>query len=125
LRNEIEYKTTNSHFKLFRKEVQKWINILGLYGWEVIIEHDEFVPDSLGSIKALVEPRCCSIGLSPIWSENPTDIAIKKTAFHEVMELLLIRISTIAEERFIKQREINEEAHNIIRTMENVLFPKY
>jgi len=70
--------------------------------------------------------RLATINLSQTQTKSmSTKHEIKKSAFHEVTEgLLLTRMLKLAEYRFTTQDEINEEAHNITRILENVVFEK-
>jgi hypothetical protein len=37
------YKTSKRHFKLFCDEINKFIDIFGLVGWEVYFEHKQYL----------------------------------------------------------------------------------
>jgi len=49
-------------------------------------------------------------------------IDIKRSAFHEVMEAFLYRISYLGGCRYLQPEEIVEERHNLIRTLEVAVF---
>ena len=79
--------------------------------------------DSLAYTRFNVPNRSISIVLAKNWGDRVvTDIEIDKTAFHEVCELLMMRIRFIAEARFLTDEETGEEIHNIIRILENVVW---
>ena len=66
-----------------------------------------------------------SVCLSKTWDNvEPTDFEIRKSAFHEACEVLLYPLRYLAEARFLTDSEIDPEVHNVIRTLENVLFKK-
>lgn len=117
-------KTTKKDFELFRAEVQKWLGLFGLHGWDVDIEHEEVLVDCLATCsRSELKERTATIALSPNWSDyKVTDEQVKRSAFHEVMELLFTRIDLLARDRFVQEREIREEIHNLIRIMENLIF---
>jgi hypothetical protein len=119
-------KTTKAHFELFKQQVAKWVGIYGLKDWEVHLSHEEIVGGSRASASINIADRIAYIGLSPDWTPmKVNDDEIKKSAFHEVTEILTGPLVGCAETRFLNQGEIGEASHYIIRTLENVLFPKY
>jgi len=122
-----ENHTTEEHFKLFKLECKKWIKEFGLIGWDVSFKHDGEENDRnwLGWCSTNCVGRSATIGLCKDWGKTESDnYEIKRTAFHEVCELLMSRFDTIARTRIIGPDEIDEERHNIIRTMENVIWDK-
>lgn len=126
-KQKIKEKTTQKDFNLFKSECQKWIEVFGLKGWRVTFRHANL--DNDNSARAWntiqnLEDRVVSIGLCVDWDndiEGVTDKNIKHSAFHEVMELFLGRMVILAKYRHSTDSEINEENHNIIRTLENVI----
>jgi hypothetical protein len=120
------YKTTKRHFKLFCDEIRKFIDIFGLVGWEVYFEHKQYLSTELAVCITDQQGRTCTISLAPKWvALKPTDLEVRKAAFHEVCELLLSRLNRFAKDRFIHESQIDEESHNIIRILERVLWEKY
>jgi len=120
------YKTSKRHFKLFCDEARKFIDIFGLVGWEVYFDHKQYLSTELAICMTDQQARTCTIALSPNWvGLKPTDLEVRKAAFHEVCELLLSRSSTFAKDRFVEESQIDEESHNIIRILERVLWEKY
>ena len=116
-------KTTKKHFELFQKECNKWIEYFGLKQWRVFYEHD-YVDDAYGSINAHHPGKVVTITLSKSWEETkPNNKYIKRTAFHEICELLISPLERLAKSRFgVLEEEIQEEIHNIIRTLENTVW---
>jgi hypothetical protein len=120
------YKTTKRHFKLFCDEFNKFIDIFGLVGWEVYFEHKQYVVHAQAVSITNQQGRTCTIALAPEWiGLKPTDPEVRKAAFHEVCELLLSRLTTFAKARFVREKQIDEETHNLIRILERVLWEKY
>lgn len=118
-------KTTEKDFQIFIAECKKWIEILGLKGWKIYYTHETYENTlawcSVGSLK----DRCAKLGLSKNWGNFDKEINeddIRKVAFHEVFELKLTRLRKLAKDRFITEYEIDEELHDIIRTIENVFY---
>jgi len=67
----------------------------------------------------------CTICYSNGWisSGEVTKYEIDKIAFHEVCECLLQEINKISRERFISEVVIEHSIHQIIRRIENSVYP--
>ena len=117
--------TTSKHFEVFKKEVLRWLEIFGLKDWDVSIEHKEVEEDSRAICVSQVGGQLATISLSTDWDIKPTDDNLQVHAFHEVCELLLSHMDSLARERTILPRELEVARHSVIRVLENVLFPKY
>ena len=122
-------KTTKAHFKIFKKECEKWINAFGLYGNKYYFEHsknDNLSEDNLGYTIMPDEHyhRTYTIGLPTETSSDITISELKEVAFHEVMESFLGKMRSLAEGRFTQNSEIDDEIHNIIMTLERVVYRK-
>lgn len=120
-------KTNARDFEIFVKECKKWIEIYGLKGWSVYYfhEHNNKIENALASIRfGSLDGRVASIFLEPDWQDNRvTSYQLRKSAFHEVGELLFARIGYLASYRYLRSGdEIEEETHNLIRILENVLW---
>jgi len=119
-------KTTPEHFEIFKKEVRHWLEAFGLKGWEVFFKHAEPPEPGRGYIGYSLLGRVATFYLAPKWENyekpiQPQEVA--RVAFHETCELVLARLYILARERFIREDEIKEEIHHIIRTLENVILP--
>ena len=120
------YKTTKRHFKVFCDEARKFMDMFGLAGWEVYFEHKKYLSNAVAVCVSNQQGRTCTMSLSTEWVElKPTDAEVRKAAFHEVCELLLSRLTGFAKDRFVRESQIDEESHNIIRTLERVLWQEY
>ena len=122
--------TTENDFKWFVEEAKHWISRFGLLGWRFYFSHKDN-PEG-GCIAWInwpenIEDRVFTIGLSKTISDEVckiTRVDIRRAAFHEVMEAFIYRLSYLARSRVAYQSEITEEGHNIIRTLENVVWEK-
>jgi len=124
--------TTKADFKLFQTECEKWINIFGLYDWEICFRHEEFTEQNRAECYLDLDGRISTIRLNKDWTidndgnvDEVTDLKLRKTAFHEVCEILIAPLSINSRMRFIREGEIESSEHYIIRTLENILFSKY
>ena len=121
-------KTTKADFKLFKRECEKWIDIFGLHGYEFRYSHENSEEsDTLADVVWETVHRSSHIVLYENWPDcyEKDDYQIRLCAFHEVFHVFIGKLSNLAKARYIKEREVEEEEHAIIRTLERVLFPKY
>ena len=121
-------KTTKADFKLFKAECERWIGILGLCGYDFEYAHSPTTDEeSFAEVTWEVLARSAYINLGDEWMSHyeKTDEKIRECAFHEVLHVFIGKLSNLARARYVKEREIEEEEHAIIRTLESVLFPKY
>ena len=120
--------TTSEHFSVFRSEVSYWISKFGLFDWCVYFAHDKYDGIAWRSYDNL-EDRVVTIGLSTEWPDlSPDDRMVSKCAFHEVCELLLLRIEYYANLDACPSDSLDarEEVHSIIRRLEHALWmPDY
>ena len=117
------YRTTARHFEIFKREAELWIGRLELHGWRIEISHKKDLPDTLASMRSDIPGRVATINLSTDWSgDDISALLLRMTAFHEVFELLLSRMSYLAECRFLSDEEVPEERHDIIRKFENLFY---
>jgi len=122
-----EFPTTAEHFEMFKDEARKWIAIFGLLGW--MVEFDQIdLPGSHAECSTNYKGRIARLKLATKWGEEPTEARVRRSAFHEVCELLFAPLWSNAtdEELGATQREIEIVAsqHSIIRTLENVVWEK-
>lgn len=119
-------KTTKAHYKLFQAECRKWLRKFGLIDWRVTFFHEDW-SESCGPANAWCRwnqrGRTASLCLATDWGWSETSITndmIRNKALHEVCHLLMARITDMAE-CYVAKDEVEEEAHCIIRRIENVL----
>ena len=118
-------KTTKKDFELFKRECERWVEIMGMFGWRFHYQHKDHEnhrvfayciwPDEAAD-------RVFTLGLSVHLDRKPSNHDIRKAAFHEVMEAFLFRISFLGGCRYLQPEEIPEERHNLIITLEKVLW---
>lgn len=122
------YETNDEHFSVFKKECIKWINFFGITEWEIFFVHETDEEGCRASCYTKHRAKIAHLVLSKRQDlcEPITYESIKKSAFHEVCELLLATITFIALDEEIPHREregLTEcETHAVIRRLENSLF---
>jgi len=119
-------KITLKQFELFKKEAQRWLDYFGMKEWQVYFEQKE-LKGSRAQCAFDCVGRIATLSLGTSWSEINkifvTDENIKRTAFHEVCELVLAPLSSMVFQRFnLAEENVEEEIHRIIRTFENSLW---
>ncbi len=114
-------KTTKADFELFCKECYEWVKYFNLEEYEVVFKHSK-IDGAYADTWTDAQSHQAVIRLNIAWPEAPTELTIRQTAFHEVIELLLGRIRCIAENRYIQQREIDDAVHGIIMRLQNTVF---
>jgi hypothetical protein len=108
-------------FKAFKATCLHWIEAFGLKDWEVSIEFSDDNPDMRAWCTASVmETRIAVLGLTRTWSYKPSQDELRRCAFHEVLELLLMPIRLrVMDIPGVDSRVLDEEAHRVIRILEN------
>jgi len=118
-------KTTKKDFELFRREVERWLEIYGLKGWSVEILHKTYVENSSASLFYRVGARDAEYYLSKDFGKDKTELGVRLAAFHEVTHHLLGKLIHVAVERSHDEDMINAEEHEVIKTLQNTLFMAY
>jgi len=113
---------TEPMVKVFEEEVKYWIEFFGLLGWEVQTYQALNRKDRAWCSVNKLQDRMCQIGIATEWNSPTSDFLIRQCAFHEVCELLTMRFFLLAISRSISLDSLEEENHNIIRTLENSVF---
>lgn len=123
LRMEVGYDLEDQDFQTFVETVNKVIETYGLMGWEITFVQGDNLSGKNAETLVDVEGRNATFCLAQTWTEEPTLKELKRAAFHEVTEALLLgRLRFLATNRYIQEREVDEEMHNLTRTLENILF---
>jgi hypothetical protein len=121
------HKLKDSHFKMFIEEFNHWVKLFSIQGWEIMFTFpDDGVLDDQDyracvMVQDITNRQVVCI-VNREWDIPLTERNIRRTAFHEAMELFLMRYQIMAEDRFSTKKEMEEEAHNLIRSLENSVF---
>lgn len=119
---------TKHDFQVFKDEAQYWIDQFGLKDWRISFELEK-IDDAYAECRTHWHGRTATLVLNK-WQDEQMEIEqIRKSAFHEVCELLLIDIRNIALNKNISPDEhedmVNGAAHGVIRRLENSIFKNY
>ena len=120
----IRTKTTDKDFKLYCKTCTFWLEKFGLYDWDIDFCHTDWDDGCASSCTYNAEAGHAWLNLNVDWLEGPVnDEELKKTALHEVLELLLARYRDIATKRFTTMEALTTENHVVIQRLIHVLMP--
>lgn len=117
-----KYEVTEKQFDIFIDECKYWIKYFGLLGWEVNYVFTKNNECRAWCAIGNLDDRITMIGLSSIWDIQPQDKALRRAAFHEVVELFTMKFYVLAMMRDSSREAIEEENHNLVRTLENSIF---
>ncbi len=114
-------KTTPADFKLFCKEAATWLERLGVIDYETTFSHEGL--DSVAGAEFSTQNRWAVIKLGKDWGESlKNKEEVRKSAFHEVCELLLGDLRTLCDTDKVSEDDADREIHRVIRVLENVFF---
>ena len=109
-------------FKLFKIECMYWIDVFGLKMYELYFEQCNMT-DCIAGLSSSSVSKVAVFKLAlTITGEDASEYGIRRSAFHEVMELLLGEYRDIASSRWAAIHEEDAARHAVIRTLENVVF---
>jgi hypothetical protein len=115
----VEYFTSKQDFKEFADECGIWIDYFGIKDWDVIFEHAETITGGVAECEVDLKAKLAVLRFDEKAHEYPN---IKQTAFHEAVELLLARMRTLCEARYITDSEVSEANHEVVQTLVNTVF---
>lgn len=119
-------KTTKKQYEIFKTECQKWIDYFGLKNWQVYYRHTK-----IEGARAQASFNCVggivTLTLNTDWNELSRDFVcdenVRKSAFHEVCEIMFGRMDDMVGQRFgLIEEDVTEEIHRLIRILENTIF---
>ncbi len=115
-------KTTNKHFEIFKKECEKWVDFFGLKEWDLKMVHED-CGDSNGKCLTGYSSKSAIITLTTEYECDGELIhSIKKTAFHEVVHLLLADLVALGRARYLESDEFENKEHEIVSKLINSVF---
>lgn len=116
---------TESDFAIFKSEAKKWIALFGLKDWDVTFD---FSPLESSRAECCVNwhAKAALITLGQFPRGEMTQDDVRRSAFHEVCELLLsdMEFTALNEEIPHAERKTMTEVarHAVIRRLENSIF---
>ena len=108
-------------FEIFQSEFKKWQGRFGLNGYKVYFKHEP-VPDGFADINVILTDMVATVRLSNEVTEKDNEfIDIKRSAKHEALHLLLIRLEHNGRARFINSNEIYESTEELVHKLEDLI----
>lgn len=116
-------KTRKAQFKTFVKWCEYYRHKFGLINWRVEYSHmgEE---GSHAHFSYNLTAMSVTMFFAKNWTDEilmPTEEVLRHAAKHEMLELLLVRLSANAKERFIMLEEITEATHEVVQVLCNVI----
>ena len=122
-------KTGIRHFKLFQKEAEKWIPILGISNWRISFGHQNWDEEADGEggarawYSAQPNEKVAELYLSKDWCDDKiTDNRIKRSGFHEAFHVRLSSMEEMLMARGYTEKEVSKVLHETIYTFENYFY---
>jgi hypothetical protein len=103
-------KVTKEDYQLFKAECKRWIDIWGLYGWDVTFRKAK-LQEANATCWCDLEGRLCVITIN---REVDARNEIPIYSHHEIKELQLYPIREILDKRGVEHEFINNLFHEII-----------
>ena len=118
----MQARLTDKHFKVFKEEVSYWQKKLFLGIWRIDFTFKRDIT-CRAWFSYNIPGMTVNLCLSSIWNNTPqkevTDYLIRRTAFHETVEVFLCKLADCSS----WSREVTEQAtHEIIRSLESSIF---
>lgn len=119
------YLLEEKHFQIFQNEAQALLAKLGITDWSIAWTFEECEDGNHAECRVNRAARHCIFALSRVWWKEPTECAIKDSAQHEVLELLLddmeqiFWLESLSEDD--KHHAIARARHAIIHRLQQVL----
>jgi len=115
-------KISINKFNVFKKEVLKWVQLLGLTQYDVHTKHEQ-LDDTMGQCSYSNQAKWALISLAKETESTVpiTEDLVKKIARHEVLELLLSNLRDAACNRNKTEDEVDAVIHEVIQTLLNTV----
>ena len=118
----MRHKTTHKDFLYFSERVKHWVQKLGLTGYEVTLGHSDLKEEVLACIRVDLFGKGAYFILGKNWGADAvTKTDLDRTAFHEVIHLLLYAYQDVVDRR-LPEIDVSMSEHGIIRRLENMVF---
>ena len=111
------YITSESDFELFEATAKRLLDKLNLTDIDVFFIHETSIPDSLAGYRFQYTASKAVLFLSKEWNVQPTEELIRRQAMHEVLHILLGRLSVQASDRSFDVSEFTSTEHQVINRL--------
>jgi len=115
-------KTTQKDFEYFKDRCNFWQEFFGLINWKIYLDHKK--TDVLASCYTDYCGQVATLTLSTSWNMPVTKESLNVSAIHEVLEIMLSPLMSMAKSRVWDYEDYEKEHHSIIRTLERLFTVK-
>ena len=117
-------RTTKTDFGIFIDECRKWTQLYGLRSFDIIYEWKD-IDGGRAQSSYNVSTRLCTVTFNKLYDVcTYSEIDIRRTAFHEMTELLMAESATYIK-KYAEYNEMVRVVHSVISVLEYTLFPMY
>lgn len=119
-------KTTKKHFDIFKTECERWIDQLKLDNWKIYYVHRQVNPNTYATCSTKAGAYVATLFFTDNWDTLDgnhllIEEHIKDSAKHEVIHLLLARLSDCATSRNYMISDCLEAEEELVRKLENII----
>ena len=118
-----DMKTTLKEFRAFKSEVIRLVRLLGLEGWDVVVELDETMGGGkdveFAHVVTDFEAKSARVRLN---RHKHYEAGMERLAKHEVTHILTAELRGLAEQRFVTEREISTADEAVANRLERIKF---
>jgi len=115
-------KTSKAQFNIFKREVEKWVKVLGLTDWYLDIEWENLDEETFAQCLLNYNGQSAIISLNKESCQVKINTnVIKEAAVHEVLELLLADLGALLEARDFSPDSYEKSTHKVINRLAKVL----
>lgn len=127
------------HFEMFKDEARIALDFFNMADWYIVFSFSDNDEGGFANFNGNFTSRVATINLQPTWTFDEdededkkltsaytpelVDNQVRRSAFHEVCELFLSRLSKMICDRDFSDMRREEEIHRIIRVLENRVYP--
>jgi hypothetical protein len=115
---------TYKNFMSFRAYVNYFAELFSLTGYDISVTFGgpNTIETSRASFWINEDARVIRVDLTKVWDIKPTEYAIARVAYHEIVECMLTKIEVYGKRRFCTEDEFEGLIHGIVRTFEGTHF---
>jgi hypothetical protein len=118
----VGYPLGPEHRKKFKAFMRHWQHRLGLTRWR--IEYSPKKTTYMSEVEFTDDACLAAYRLPSKWkTEEPTDLNLERTAYHECGHVLLRRLIMVAAEKGIDHVDTEAAEHEVINALEKEFFP--
>lgn len=116
---------TRRHFAAFEKAVHHYVTVYGLTGWTIEVHHEgNTAANGRASCLPQLDGRRVDVYLPLSWEdEDVTPQKLDTAARHEVMHILLARMSALASERHCTEAQLYEAEEELVAKIMEITAP--